>query len=374
MKITILSHNLSSNASMRAHRLGLAARHFADVRMIGPVEKSGLWPALPVEDWIETVPECRFPRFAESFVDLAGRCDGDVLIAVKPQLASYGAALVAAEQRPRPVILDLDDLDTAFAPREEWEEKPEMADLRRPGSAVYVSLLTRAAGAAQAITVTSTALQARFGGTIVPQGCLTELFDPSTLDRERARAEFGFRGPTVLFVGTPRWHKGLKPLAKAVAKIPGARLAVASRETDFVEAEWARFPIDRVPMVPYREVPRLIAAADVVAIPQIDTEIARYQMPMKVYDCMAMGAPIVASAISDLPALLEGCARLVPPGDPGALAEAVSGLLANPAEARALGARARARCLEAYSMRHVGAILERVVRAAMNGVGGAGNP
>jgi len=30
MKITILSHNLSSNAAMRAHRLAVAAQTFAE--------------------------------------------------------------------------------------------------------------------------------------------------------------------------------------------------------------------------------------------------------------------------------------------------------------------------------------------------------
>jgi hypothetical protein len=42
MKITILSHNLTSNAAMRAHRLGLAARHFADVTVLGPVKHRGV--------------------------------------------------------------------------------------------------------------------------------------------------------------------------------------------------------------------------------------------------------------------------------------------------------------------------------------------
>ncbi len=362
MKITILSHNLSSNAAMRAHRLALAARQFAEVTLIGPIESRGLWPALPAADWIQSVPECRLPKFAGSFLQLVERCDGDVLIAVKPQLASYGAALVAAEQRRRPVILDLDDLDTAFAPREEWAAKPAMADLRRPASAVYVSLLTAATGAARAITVTSTALQQRFGGTLVHQGCATEMFDPARIDRAAARREFGFKGPTVLFVGTPRWHKGLRPLARAVAKVPGARLAVASRETDLKEKDWARFPIDRIPMLPYSDVPRLIAAADVVAIPQMDTEVSRFQMPMKAYDCMAMGVPIVASTVSDLPTLLEGCAKLVPPGEPKALAEALREILAKPEEAKAMAARAREKCLANYTMSHVAAALREVVR------------
>ena len=65
MKITVIGHNLSSNAVMRAHRLAEAARTFAEVSLIGPVERRGLWPALPSEPWIRTVREKRFPEFCE---------------------------------------------------------------------------------------------------------------------------------------------------------------------------------------------------------------------------------------------------------------------------------------------------------------------
>jgi glycosyltransferase involved in cell wall biosynthesis len=209
--------------------------------------------------------------------------------------------------------------------------------------------------------VASTALQKRFGGTLVPHGSLTELFDPAAVDREGARREFGFTGPTVLFAGTPRWHKGLKPLAKAVNKVPGARLAVLCRPEDLSDAQWRRYPLLRLPMIPYPDLPRLLAAADVVAIPQLETEATRYQMPMKVYDCMAMAKPIVASAVSDLPLTLKDCGRLVPPGDMQALAGAISDLLDNPAAARGLGERARARCLEKFSMTCVAAALSGAV-------------
>src|SRR6266566_964648 len=361
MKVTILSHNLSSNASMRAHRLAVAAAHFAEVTLIGPVERRGLWPALPQESWIKTVTEERFPRFTTSFLQLVRACEGDVLIAVKPHMASFGAALVAAECRQVPVILDLDDLDIALAPRSDWAEKPSMADLRRPASAVYLSLLTKATGAASAITVASIALRQRFGGTLVPHGSLTELFNPDAIDREKARRGFGFNGPTVLFPGTPRWYKGLKPLAKALTRVPGARLAVLCRPEDLATKDWDRFPMQRIPMISYAALPALLAAADVVAIPQLDTEPARYQMPMKAYDCMAMAKPIVASAISDLPETLADCARLVPPGDVEQLAEAIDKLLAHPEEARRLGEKARARCLQHYSMHRIAEKLCSVV-------------
>src|SRR6266446_4456878 len=136
MKITILSHNLSSNAAMRAHRLAVAARTFAEVKMIGPVERTGLWPALPSETWIKAVEEKRFPRFFLSLLQLVDAADGDIIIAAKPHLASFGAALLAGERRNVPVILDMDDLDIAFTPREQWPEKPTLTDLRRPSSTI----------------------------------------------------------------------------------------------------------------------------------------------------------------------------------------------------------------------------------------------
>jgi glycosyltransferase involved in cell wall biosynthesis len=365
MKITVLSHNLSSNAAMRAHRLALAARAFADVTLIGPVEKSGLWPALPNEDWIRTVPEKRFPAFHRSFVELVRLCDGDVLIASKPHLASYGVALVAAEQRNVPVILDHDDLDIAFAPRELWTKKKSITDLKRPASAVFVSLLTKASPAAQAVTVASTALQQRFAGTLLPHGCLTDVFDPSKIDRDAARREFGFDGPTVLFAGTPRRHKGLKPLAKAVQKIGNARLAVFCREKDLTQSEWNNYPLLRLPLVPYGRMPHALAAADVLAIPQLDEESARYQMPMKVYDCMAMARPIVATAVSDLPRALEGCGRIVAPGDSRALRHAIKELLRNPELATELGKNARERCVRDYSLERISEILRSVVERVL---------
>jgi len=369
MKITVIGHNLSSNAVMRAHRLAEAARTFAEVSLIGPVERRGLWPALPSEPWIRTVREKRFPEFCDSFIQLTEIADGDVLIAVKPHLGSFGVALVAAERREVPIILDLDELDVAHAPRSDWAANPSLVDLSRPASAIYVSLLTKATSAASAITVSSTAVQRRFGGTLIPHGCLTDLFDPAGIDREGARRTFGFAGPTVLFPGTPRARKGLEPLARAVARVPGVRLAVTCRNKDLAEPEWERFPLDRIPFVPYSAVPTLFAAADVVAIPQLDSEPARYQMPMKVFDAMAMGKPIVATSASDLPLVLEGCGRLVPPGDVDSLAGAIADMLNNPAEARALGERARARCLEHYSMQRVGEGLLEVVNQVLRGKG-----
>jgi glycosyltransferase involved in cell wall biosynthesis len=371
VRITILSHNLTSNAVMRAHRLALAARHFAQVTLLGPVKHRGAWGALPQEPWIKPVESKNLPKFYQSVLELIQASEGDLLLAVKPYLASFGVALLAAECRNVPVLLDLDDLDLGLVKPRERTLAQTLEDLRDPASLLYLKVLSKAMGAASGLTVASTRLQARFGGTLVPHGCPTEQFDPAAIDRNQARQRFGFSGPVVLFPGTRRTHKGLKPLAKAVAQIPGARLAVLCRLDDFSQPEWAAFPLIRIPIIPYDSLPALLAAADVVAIPQLDTEAAQHQMPMKIYDAMAMAKPIVATIVSDLPLTLNGCARLVPPGDVAALAAAIRELLDQPTQAQALGQRARARCLEQYSMSKIAQALSDAVSKALQSHGAA---
>ncbi len=364
MKLAILSHNLTSNAAMRAHRLGLAARHFAEVTMLGPVKHRGAWGALPQESWIKPVASKNLPKFYQTALELILASDADAILAVKPYLASFGVALLAGECRNIPVVLDIDDLDVALAPQKEKSLAEQLEELRDPASTIYLRILSKATSAASAITVASTRLQARFGGILVPHGCPVEQVNPGQVDRVKARKQFGFTGPVVVFPGTRRTHKGLKPLAKAVARVPGAQLAVLCREDDYSQPEWREFPLIRIPVFPYASLPTLLAAADVVAIPQLDTEAASHQMPMKVYDAMAMARPIVATEVSDLPIVLKGCARLVSPGDVGGLAKAIRELLENPEQARILGEKARARCLENYSMKHVGAALAEAIAQA----------
>ena len=105
---------------------------------------------------------------------------------------------------------------------------------------------------------------------------------------------------------------------------------------------------DRVELrghVPYDQVPGVLAGASVALLPLPDEPVARlFTSPLKLFDYMAAGVPIVAS---DLPALREVLrheenALLARPGDPDAFADAVRRLLADPALAARLGAQARA--------------------------------
>ena len=85
--------------------------------------------------------------------------------------------------------------------------------------------------------------------------------------------------------------------------------------------------------MPHAEVRRTIAGAGAAVLPLPDNLMARYfTSPLKLFDYMAAGAPIVAS---DLPTVREVLADgdnalLVPPEDPDALAAAIGRLLVNP--------------------------------------------
>jgi glycosyltransferase involved in cell wall biosynthesis len=92
------------------------------------------------------------------------------------------------------------------------------------------------------------------------------------------------------------------------------------------------------------------------------------QVPAKIFDAMALGRPIVSTAVSMIPEILDGCGVLVPPGDVVALAAALRRLLDDPVSAAELGRRARERCREHYSFAAARAslfpIVERAVAAA----------
>jgi glycosyltransferase involved in cell wall biosynthesis len=73
---------------------------------------------------------------------------------------------------------------------------------------------------------------------------------------------------------------------------------------------------------------------------------------LPVAEAMACGTPVVASRAGSLPEVLGQDGQggiLVPPGDPGALARAMSEILSRPAWARQLGAAARRRAEQCFS-------------------------
>ena len=165
--------------------------------------------------------------------------------------------------------------------------------------------------------------------------------------------------PSVYYVGQLYPWKGAGLLIDAATMLPGVKIVVigglpAGRNgvPDPQVAELGRRADDvgvgaRIQFrgyVPYGGVAEALRGAAVAVLPLPDEPVARYfTSPLKLFDYMAAGVPIVAS---DLPSLREVLrhgenALLVPPDDAGALAQAIERLLADPGLAARLAARAQ---------------------------------
>lgn len=85
------------------------------------------------------------------------------------------------------------------------------------------------------------------------------------------------------------------------------------------------------------DVPRLLAAADVYVCSS-----HQEGLPLSLLEAMEAGLPVVATDVGDIrTVVVEGTGRIVPPGEPGALADALRWLIEEPERTRSLGAAAR---------------------------------
>ena len=373
MKISILAFDLSDNATGRADLLARLLASRWEVEVVGPRFGDRLWrPALGgavAHRALAVGGARRYPRFAGLWRDLTTRADGDVLYASKLRPTSYGVALLARRRRPRPLLLDIDDWEVGFFRRAgAWGTLGRSLNVGNPNGLPWTWLMERAVGRADTVTVASRFLQRRFGGTLIPHVRDTEAWDPDHYDRAAARARIGIGDErVVMFLGTPRGHKGVDDLVDAVGLVGGAARLVLVGADPAGEAarRWASHPWVRlVGEVPFDDVPRYLVAADAVAVPQRATSDTLGQVPAKIFDAMALARPIVSTAVSMIPEILTGCGVLVPPGDVVALATALRRLLDDPAGSAELGRRARERCREHYSFAAARAALFPLVERA----------
>ncbi|MEO8966242.1 MAG: glycosyltransferase family 4 protein [Solirubrobacteraceae bacterium] len=177
--------------------------------------------------------------------------------------------------------------------------------------------------------------------TVIPHGAFTDLaaLEPAPLAPELAAVP----GPVVLFFGLLRPYKGLDTLLRAWRRVTGAELWIAGRpRMDIAPLRRLAGPGVRfIPrFVPDAELAALFRRADVVVLPYARTE--RFDQSGVLATALAFGRPTVVTDIGGFGEVAAaGAARLVAPGDPVALGDALAELIGDGVAREALAAAAR---------------------------------
>lgn len=269
-------------------------------------------------------------------------------------------AVVATRRASPPVVVRL---HTPLALVRVLNGLVPTADCRRT-----VALERAAIGAAAAVTAPSQALaaagaEAGYGpraavARIIPYGVDAEVFRPEGAAARDASS-------LVLFPGRLETRKGVGDLADALpviaGAVPEARFAFVGADTTTAPGGVSWLGViragaraagidDRVRFagfVPRERMPAWYGVADVVVAP------SRFEPFGIVYlEAMACGRPVVGCAAGAFPEIAtdgrDGV--VVPPGDAHAIAKAVIRLLEQPEDALEIGARARRRVVEGFSI------------------------
>ena len=171
-----------------------------------------------------------------------------------------------------------------------------------------------------------------------------EIADAGPSQRERDRA--------VIYVGRMSDDRGLGVMLQAAAAT-GVELRLAGLGPDQLLADLAQRP-----SVVYRgwltrpEIAAELRSARAGLVVLQPRAAYLESLPVKLFEYMAAGVPVIASDFPRWRALVDGCAVFVDPSDPQAVADAITWVLEHPDEADELGARGREAVRTTYNWEH----------------------
>ena len=188
--------------------------------------------------------------------------------------------------------------------------------------------------------------------TVVANAVDPRRFEVTAEERAEARRRLGVNGtPVVAFAGTLKpWHdptilvravgllreRGVAPRLLIVGDGP-QRTAVEELAGELGVSSM----VTVTGAVAHDEVPAYLGAADVATV-TYHPDTGRYFSPLKLFEYLAAGLPVVAAELGEIPHCVRAeTGLLYPPGDAEALAEGLATLIADRERAVALGENGR---------------------------------
>jgi len=168
------------------------------------------------------------------------------------------------------------------------------------------------------------------------------------------------RPPLVAYVGSTGPERGIQESITAMSLVPqelNARLALAGPLTPRQRQEVDRLAgsdrTDLLGLIGRRELATLLGRTRVGLVPAQPVPNLINALPVKLFEYMACGVPVVASDFPLWRQIVDGCrcGMLVNPQDAKDIARAIDYLLTHPEEARQMGARGQTAVVHDYNWR-----------------------
>jgi len=366
MHIAMPCENLSTNVYLRAYPFAKLMSQDHDVTVLGPIEKKGLFPPIKYDTSIKYKPiQKKFfiPGYIHNQRNIYKQLnDAELIHAFKVTAWSYLPSLLQKIQQKKKVVLDIDDwesqyiLDYYLKPHPLKLAQFTFVDLYMPESYFIKKLLETQVKKADAIITSSKTLQKMFGGTWIPTGPNTDYFNPENFSGKKVRTELHLEDKIIiLFMGTPKKHKGVDELIQAVQELrvqnESLHLLIVGAEKDnpYVQTLKENPYITLVGYRDHKEMPDFLAASDIVCIPHKNNKSANAQLPIKIFEPMAMEKAVITTDTTDMKDIFEDCGQVIQPNSVHALKESIL-LYLNDKELRMQhGKRARQECIKKYS-------------------------
>jgi glycosyltransferase involved in cell wall biosynthesis len=203
--------------------------------------------------------------------------------------------------------------------------------------------------------------------TVIPNAVDDKLFVP--MDRAECRRTLGIDGFLIGYVGRLVEEKGLADLVDALPLTPPTAQAVfvgsGPFEATLRERATAKGVASRVHLLPGRslnELPPLMNAFDVLALPSRTTQRWKEQFGRVIIEAHACGTPVIGSSSGAIPDVVGAGGLVFQEQQPDDLARAITKLMTDPGQCRALGEAGRRQVELNYTWRHVARRMHDIYR------------